>query len=232
MNLDGFRTFVSKEIGLDNNPSTEQPQIDASVNTAVIKVLEDTECYVREDVFTGFDGSSTDYSFDSGILEIVDCFFTEGSTNYRLERITINELIEHKRLSIPAQSPTCYMAVNGDNMLQFWPAPDSGASMTIYYVPVPTSLVNGSDDPSNASYGGVPTYFHDAIKWWACFEAASYDDDATSAQGQRYQQLYVAEIARARRHMRKRGGNRNQRAVVNEVRKRRPYHDNSIYPRY
>lgn len=195
-------------------------------------MLEDTECYIQETQYTGFDGSSTDYTIDSGILEVKDMYLISQSINYRLERVTLDELIERKRMSTPVGQPTMFFAVNGENMLQLWPAPGTADQLMVYYVPVPTALSATGDDPSTTSLGGIPSYFHLAIIYWACARAGSYDDDASSAQGQRYVQLYQEEITRARKHMRKRGGNRNERAIPNDVKRRRAFHDNSIYPAY
>ena len=197
-----------------------------------MRVLQDTECYIKETEYSGFDGSSTDYTMDSAILEVKDMFLISGTVNYRLERVSLDELIERKRMSTPVGSPTMYFAVNGENMLQLWPAPGTGDQLLVYYTPIPTALSATADDPSNTTYGGVPAYFHLAILYWACSRAGSYDDDASSAQGQRYLQLYQEEIARARKHMRKRGGNRNERAVPNDVKRRRAFHTNDIYPSY
>jgi len=230
MNLSQFRDAVAGKLGLDNNVSTEQPRIDGWINEGVIKVLEDTHCYVKEETFTPFDGTSTNYTMDSGILEIVDAYFVSSGVNYRLERVSVNELIERKRISVPTGTPTMYVAMNGENMLQFWPAPGVSDTLDVYFVPIPTALSVSSDDPSTTTLGGVPSYFHKAIEYWACAEGADYDDDQTSAQGQRYRDDYDKEIVRYRKHMRRRAGNRNQRAVVNDVKKRRPFHDPSIYP--
>ncbi len=232
MNLSQFRTSVSSEIGLDNNASTEQGIIDDAVNAGVLRVLEDTHCYVNEASMTGFDGSSTDFTIDTNVFEFVDLYSTSGGSNYRLERVSINELIERKRSILVQSAPTQIYAINGENMVQFWPAPGASDTMTVYYVPKPTALSASGDDPSSVTLGGIPSYFHQAIKYWAFSECASYDDDQSSAQGQRYRQEYDQEIVRLRKHMRRRGGNRNQRAVVNDVKRRRGLHDNSTYPRY
>src|SRR5690242_14579991 len=99
MNLAQFRSAVAAKLGLDNSASTEQPSIDQWVNEGVLRVLEDTHCFVKETIFSGFDGESTDFAFDSGILEIIDAYFTSSGVNYRLERISVDELIERKRIS-------------------------------------------------------------------------------------------------------------------------------------
>jgi hypothetical protein len=112
----------------------------------------------------------------------------------------------------------------------FYPAPGTGGTLTVYHVPTPTALSASGDDPSVAANGGVPQILHEAIKWYACSIAASYDDDQTSAQGQRYRDWYKEEITRYREILRKRGGTRNARAVVNDKRRRRVGHTNDVYP--
>jgi hypothetical protein len=112
----------------------------------------------------------------------------------------------------------------------FWPLPGSTDVIELYYIPVPAAMSASSDDPSTASLGGIPKQLHYAIEFWAESRGASYDDDQSSAQGARYQQNYKDELTRYKKFLRERGGIRNQRAVVNDKRRNRSFHDNSIYP--
>lgn len=233
MNLSALRTRCAQELGLDNGtdaaPGTEQSLIDAALNEAVLEVLRDTRCYVKETDYTSFDGSSSDYTLDSSILEVVEMYLTSGGTNYMLERLSVQDLVERRRAAAPAGSPTMYYAINGANMIMFYPAPGASDTLKVYHVPVPTALSASSDDPSNAANGGIPTVLHKGILFQAYKLLASYDDDSTSAQGQRYSDWYDAEITKYRKEINRLGG-RNARAVVNDKRRRHPYHDNSVYP--
>ena len=64
MNLAQFETACGNELGL--NTTAEKTTIDDAINAGVLRVLEDTHCYVKKTDFTGFDGTSVDYTMDSG----------------------------------------------------------------------------------------------------------------------------------------------------------------------
>lgn len=200
------------------------------------RVLEDTHCYITSEniavsSLTALGAVSGDYTIPSEILAIDEVYITSGGTIYPFDRLSRQELTYRRRVGSPTGSPTMFYATGGLNMLMLWPTPASTDTLTVYYVPVPTAMSVSSHDPSNVTYGGVPEILHDGIFWYACAKLASYDDDQTSAQGQRYLDWYDKELARFRDIQRKRGGARNARAVVNDKRRRGAYHDNSIYPR-
>lgn len=229
MNLLQLETAVANETGL--SATDEKTTLDDAINVAVQRVLEDTHCYVKKIDYTGFDGINGDYTLDSTILEIEDLYLTSSAgTRYALIRVSIQELNERRRVSLAAGSPTTHFAETGANLFMFWPAPGTGDTLTLYHIPSPAALSGPTDDPSTASLGGIPQILHRAIFYFACSEAASYDDDQTSAQGQRYRDWYDKEITRYKKILRKKGGDRNARAVVNEKRRRRQYHTNDIYP--
>lgn len=229
MNLTQLETAVANELGL--SVSTEQTIIDSAINAAVQRVLEDTRCYVVRTDFADFDGTSGDWDMTpSDILDVVDMFITSGGVRYTLDRVSVEDLNERRRQGIPSGSPVMAYAVSGLNLLMFWPTPGASDTLSVYNVPVPTDLAAPTDDPSDPAFAGVPAILHKAIQYFACSELASYDDDQTSAQGQRYRDWYDKEIVRYEKIARRRGGARNARAIVNEKRIRRPFHDNSIYP--
>jgi hypothetical protein len=228
VNLTQFETACANELGL--SVTNEKTTIDDAINVAVQRVLEDTHCYVKETDYTGWDGTSQNYTLDSAILEIVEVQLSSSGVTYPLERLSIIDLLERRRQGQTSGSPVRYYAMSGANLLMFYPAPGTGDTLVVYNVPVPTALSGSTDDPSTTTYGGVPTILHRAIFYFACSELASYDDDQTSAQGQRYRDWYDKEITRYRMILRKRGGTRNARAVVNDKRRRRISHDPSTYP--
>ena len=196
-------------MGLDANSDgtgTECSLVDSAVNQAVQRVLEDTLCYVTPATIDDFDGTSSDYTLDATILEIAVMWFSSGGTNYRLERLSIEGLVEKRRVANPTGTPTAFYALAGASTLMFWPTPGAADTLNFYYIPIPTSLSATGDDPSSTSLGGVPKILHEAIFFYACKRLASYDDDQSSAQGQRYQDWYDAEIKRYREIIRRRAG--------------------------
>lgn len=228
MNLSQFETAIANELGL--SATDEKTTIDDAVNQAVQRVLEDTHCYVKETDYTGWDGTSSNYTLDSAILDIVEVQLTSAGVTYPLERLSIIDILERRRTGQTSGTPTRYYAMSGANLLMFYPAPGTGDTLTVYHVPIPTALAGSTDDPSTTTLGGVPQILHEAIFLYACSRCGSYDDDQTSAQGQRYRDWYKEEITRYKEILRKRGGTRNARAVVNDKRRRRVQHDNSVYP--
>lgn len=223
-----LETQVSNETGL--HVVDEKQTIDDALIVAVQRVLEDTHCFVVKTDYTGFDGSSVDYTLDAAILDVVELYLTSGGTRYALTRVSVQELIDKRRVGLPGGSPVSFYAVTGANLIMFWPPPGTGDTLSVYGVPVPAPLANPTDDPSTSTYGGVPSILHEAIFFYACSRCASYDDDQTSAQGQRYRDWYDKELVRYHKIIRQKGGSRNARAVVNDKRKHRPFHDNSVYP--
>lgn len=230
MTLAQLRTFVAAELGLDANADgtgTECPLVDEAINKGVVRVLQDTHCYVAAASLTGFNGTTGDYALDASILEIEELYFT-GAT-YLMERVSQPALLRKRLVAQPSSSPVLYYALAGANMLQFYPTPSTTDTLNIYYVPAPAALSASSDDPSTVSLGGIPIQLHEAIEFYACFKGGSYDDDSSSAQGQRYHDLYDKELIRYTKLLRRKGGQRNARASVNDSRRRNRLHDNSVY---
>jgi len=241
MMLGDLRTAVAAELGLDaaaDGTGSECPLVDNWINEGVTRVLMDTGCYVTAESLTvssltavsSLSGAIVDYTIPTEALEIVDLFLASGGTNYRLDRVAVPDLIERRRMSVPSNTPSQVYALAGANLLMFWPPPSTTDVLEMYYVPVPTAMSASTHDPSVATYGGIPKQLHYAIEFWAESRGASYDDDQSSAQGARYQQNYKDELTRYKKFLRERGGIRNQRAVVNDKRRKRAFHDNSVYP--
>lgn len=222
-----LETQVSGELGL--HAVNEKTEIDVAINQAVQRVLEDTHCFVERTDYSGTWDGSGDFTLDAGVLEIVELQLTSTGTEYAFERLSVIDLLERRRVGRPTGSPTCYYALTGANLLMLYPAPEASDVLTVYNVPVPTPLSAPTDDPSDVT-SGVPSILHEAIFLYACSKLASGDDDQTSAQGQRYRDWYKEEITRYHLILRKRGGSRNARVVVNAKRRRHAYHDNSVYP--
>ena len=240
MTLGDLRTAVAHELGLAasaDGTGAECSDVDTWINQARDRVLMDTGCYVTAEsltissltAVTSLSGAVTDYQMPTEALEIVGLYIQSSGWSPRVDRVSVPELIEARRLSLPSGTPTQVYALAGADLLMFWPLPASTDVIELYYIPVPTDLSQQAHDPSNTTYGGIPKQLHTAIKYWACAEGASYDDDQSSAQGQRYRDDYDKEITRYRKFLRERGGLRNQRATVNGGRRRRPFHDNSTY---
>lgn len=146
---------------------------------------------------------TSDYTLDTGILEILDCYTTSNSQNYPLQRVTLSEIIRMRQASPSSSSPIRYYAVQGGNLFAAYPTPTASGTVTVYYVPRPATLSSGSDTPSE-----IPTEFHKLVEWYALAEAADFDDDGSSGVGQGYLARYEKGIREARKALTLKGGTR------------------------
>jgi len=223
-------TAVSNRVGnLDSSVTADQSRMTVWANEAVVNVLRRTRCYVVSSTTTLTAGQG-DYTLDTDILLAMNVYLTSQGTSWPLERIPTEELLDLRHQNVSASSPVQYYAINGANMIMVYPIPSQADVLTFYHVPRPTAMSSGSHDPSNTTYGGIPTEYHKAIELYMCAEAADDDDDQSSAQGQRYRDLYEKELVRTTNGVRWKVGPYNPRARVGAHRRSNRRHDNSVYP--
>lgn len=213
--LADYRSEVSATIGLDNTASSEeQGLIDGWVNEGVLDILTRTSCKVLpSDV--SLTAGENDYELDANILSIVGAFVTTDGTDYWFERTTPAQIIDFRRNATSTSSPARWYAVAGANLLMVYPTPDSADTLTLYYVPAPAELATGTDEPSE-----IPAEWHRLVTLYALWRAADYDEDTSSAQGERYRQTYEQEMAKMRRAVSKKGGHRLAPTIIPPRQKR------------
>lgn len=147
-----------------------------------------------------------DYTLDSRILRVLAWSWASGGSTYRPRRVSLNDILR-LRSNTSTGTPQAYTVV-GSNLLMVYPTPAAADVLTIYYVPRPSQLVSPTDTPSE-----IPAEFHKAVEYYALQQAADYDDDSSSAQGQRYGDLFEAQLAKARKAVQTRGGPLPRRTV-------------------
>jgi hypothetical protein len=226
-NLGQFRTRISLKVGLDNSPGgPEQLAIDGWVNEGVVDVLMETQVYVTEAVGNLTPGVG-DMVLDPKVLVIKDVYVTSDSIQYILEKVSPDAIIQRRASTNIATGPARLYSLNGANNLMIWPAPQTGDSLTFWYVPRPTALQNASDDPSMPAFGGIPTEWHKAIEWYALWQAGDYADDSSSSNGQSYQQTYEGWLKRVKKERSYKGG--RYLGAITAGRRKRPFrpHDPS-----
>lgn len=152
-----------------------------------------------------------DYTLDTAILLVKEAFSTAAGENGRLTQVSPSELLEMRMAGGTATSGAAmYYAVNGANLFMVYPTPASSAdTVTFYYVPRPTTLASGADIPSE-----IPAEHHPAIEFYALWRLASYDDDQSSGQGERYREQYSEWVRKARKYISMKGNVRLPRATV------------------
>ena len=206
MDLADIRNEVSRVIGLDQTAAgTDETLIDAWANEAVIDILMETRCYVAS-ATTSLTADEGDYTLDSDILHVVDCYLTDNGNRYRLKQVSPQQLLDMRVTSnAQATAPVTHFAVLGSSLLIVYPIPSVADTMTLYYVPRPTVMSSGTHDPSSTTYGGIPTEFHRAIVKYVEAEAADAVDDQTSAQGDRYRADYGRWLAKIHKYVNQKG---------------------------
>ena len=206
-----LRSSVASIIGLDNTTSGDQTLIDQFLNEGYANVLRETRCYVQSSsTAISLSADTKDYTLDTGILLIIEAYVTSSGQDYRMQRVSVEQLLEYRRNgTTTASDPPVYYALAGANLLMVYPTPGSGQTVTIYYVPRNDTLSASAESPSF-----VPTEYHWVIERYALHRAADYDDDTSSEQGQRYLKEYQEGINRMRRDIALKGNHRLPRAVI------------------
>ena len=85
------------------------------------------------------------------------------------------------------------------DLLRIDPAPAEDGELDVWAVVRPTKMDSDDDSPSDSQFGGIPEEYHDAIFFYACWHGASYADDESAGQGERYRQLYEGQDSRGGR---------------------------------
>lgn len=198
--LADFRTRVSAKLGLDNTAaSAEQLLIDSWCNEAVEQILVRTRCYVASGTLSY---TTSDAQLPSTVLAIQDLY---NADNVPLEQITPQDVLTFRRgVQVTSTLPWRY-ALNG-SLVMIYPTPTASGSLTMLYVPRPTAMTTGANDPSTTTYGGIPSEWHKLIEFYALAEGSDYDDDQTGAQGERYRQMFELHLARMHKALNTRGG--------------------------
>lgn len=228
--LSELETSVAGETGFNLTLDADKALVDRRLNQAVRKVLLDTRCYVTTATMDETSGTG-DYMLDTDILLVVALQWSTSTATYSMpERVSPEEILRLRASasSVSSAYPAAVYAVAGSNLLMVWPTPSSADTVTAVYVPRPTEMTADAHDPSNVTYGGIPAEYHDAIEFHAMWRLGSYADDQSSAQGERYRQLYDNEVKEIRKAVRAHGG-RPGRAVLHPSRRRLPSR-NDVYP--
>ncbi len=223
--LSTMQSNVASELGL--NTTDDGSKITKHLNDAVIDVLLRTRCYVTTTTINEVSGTA-DYTLATSILIANKAYVTSSGTDFPMQPLSIDELIDLRLNSVSA-APARYYAVQG-TLLSVYPTPNSADVITLYSTPRPTALSGASDDPSSTTYGGIPSEFHVGLELYAQWKMGSQSDDQSSAQGARYKQDYEEFLRRMKRQLAHKLGAKLPRARVGGRSSIFVNHDNSRYP--
>lgn len=234
---------VSRALGLDDTASSDELTLmQRWVNRGIVDILMKTRCYMDLGTMT-LQAGVTDYRIDTNILVVNQVTVPDLLGNpQELDVINMNDILPY--LSNVVVDPTAprYAAVEG-TFMRVAPAPTSAVTLTYLYVPKPTEIpadgTTGSDslDPSTATYGGIPTEYHDAIVDFVLWQAAQYDDKGGGffrghafAPGSAYQQQYQARIDEIKKEHRRKAGRGMHAGKIGYPTSGRFPRRNDVYP--
>lgn len=226
--LSDLQTEVSEEIG-SINATEDATKINRFLNRGVRDFLLRSGVKVSSATMD-LTADQNDYTLDDEVLDIKNVSLASGGSDYRFEQVSPQELLDMRRGETSSNSPAMHYALNGSDLFMVYPTPAAADTITIYYVKKPTEMSSAANDPSTATYGGIPVVFHDALALYAMWKLASFDDDQSSAQGQRYKDEYMERVRDARRNVATKGNARMPRARVG--RRRLAPHDPSADVRW
>lgn len=178
-------------MGLENTAGGDQPRLTGWANDAVIDMLLRTHCYVATTTISLSVGVG-DYTLSNTILAIEDIYLTSGAANFRVRRLASTDLINLRLFSVTS-APIQMYALSGANLLLVYPTPLQADTLNVYYVPRPTALSAGTDDPSDTTHGGIPSEFHYGLELYMMWKAADAFDDSSSSNGETYRRLYLGD---------------------------------------
>ena len=210
--LSELQTEVASEIG-SINATDDATAINRELNRGVRDILRRTHCYVESETFTP--GANENYTLDTTVLEVIDMYFTNATLS--LDRVTVAEIHRLRRAVTGTSSSQPRRYAWQNPLVLFEYAPGASDTLTVVNVPAPTAMSAAGNDPATATYGGIPVDYHWLIARYAMRFLASFDDDASSAQGSRYWEEYMSGIADMRRELSRKGGARPMKATLGPV---------------
>jgi hypothetical protein len=211
-----LKSRVSKTIGLDETASgADDVMLGYELNDAVRDFLLRTHVNVNRSE-TVLDEDTDDSEIPDSVLAIQDLQIVNADAEIWLpQRTTPAEIMRMRRTAWGADSGTGrFYALNGSNLLMFHPALVEGDTILMYYVPKPTEMSSGTNDPASDTWGGIPVEYHPALVEYAKWKMADYDDDGSSQMGAVYQMNYERLVRKCLQRKRRKGGRSLGRAVV------------------
>lgn len=203
MNRGQLKTRVSRLLGValgsDDDAVDETEFMEELANEAVLDILTRTRINMVERA-VNLSAGAVQVDLDDVVLRV---------SNVKLND---NELTEGPRNNLlPDQ-----FAFVGYSLLLLPAAPLAGDVLTFWTTTKPTPMRDDGDDPSDPTFGGIPTVFHKAIVDYMCWWAADKLGDSQAGRGERYRVIYEgqdglagpgSDLGRIRLAITARGGN-------------------------
>lgn len=207
-----MKSRVSKRLGLDETASgSEDVLLAGYLNDAVRDFLIRTKCKVARGQL---DPEATDdANLSLNVLQLLNIRMVGSSGYDRVPiRTTADEILRMRAAT--SSGSTRYYALQGNDLLMFYPDLAESDVVTVYYVPKPTEMSSGSHDPATDTYGGIPLEYHSALEEYAAWKMADYDDDSSSQMGVLYHAEYERLVRQTLKAVRGKGGRSLGRVVI------------------
>lgn len=236
-NLGDLLLQVGLEVGMKYATSgNERTLLIEWANDGVVDILRRTRCYKIAVTFT-LTANDADYDLNTlagrGVISLEALRGSSASGGKRIVRVSLDEIHDMRINEDVVPGPVRYWASEG-GQLWVYPLPASGETLPAVIVPTPSQEMSADgNDPSTATYGGVPVQYHTALQFYMKWRAARYDDKEKALDPIEELKIYEAEVARIRGDERHRGGRKLPRARVGYPESQ--LHGrlrNDVYPRY
>ncbi len=225
MNLDQLCLSVSSKTGMDNTAaSAERLLMEAWANAGVVEVLITTGVHVAEYELP-IVADQFEYDITGLWLRLIGYRNPIDSNRSGLAIDSMNDLLVRQFSAV--DGTVARFSVQG-NLLLVEPTPTDASTLTLWVVPVPTSMTLGTHDPSSATYGGVPAEYHRAIELWMLTQGMERVRDFNARQA--YQALFDQEIGKIQVRKRGKAGRLLPPGRIGYPDRYRPSHLNDTYP--
>jgi len=185
------------ELGLDRTASSDEQLLMVDwANDGVVDVLMASRCHLTTGDLPLTIGEG-DYQTDATILAVDDR--TIEANTFPIQLVSISDIYEARRGNISADY-VMKLAFEGD-MMMVWPTPSSAVTVRYVYVPKPTAMTADGNDPSTATYGGVPTWGHHAILCYMLWRGARYDGKRAPHTPRDYHDFYQLELHKIKKRL-------------------------------
>jgi hypothetical protein len=211
-----LKNRVNKRLGLDDTADgVDDVLLSGYLNDAVRDFLVRTRINVNRSEIT-LETETDDSELSGAVLVVNDIYIVgDSSRTYTPIKTSPQQIIDWRRAGpVSGSTAITHYAMQGTDLFMWYPSLAAGTIVTVYYVPRPTEMSVTGHDPSNETFGGIPSEFHPALEMYASWQMADIDDDATSQQGLLYQRQYAMLVKEAQRATRHKSGRSLGPAIV------------------
>lgn len=228
-----LKRHVSLEFGLDLTTNSDEDKLmNDWAQDGIRDFLLKTNVRLVPTTITLTAGQG-DYSMatlSANVMEIADLSYTSGGQAYYLERVSMKEILDYRRVT-NVQDRARYYASEGD-LFAVYPTPSANDTITAYAVIKPTAMTADADDLATTTIGGIPIQYHEVVLKYMLARAARYEGSRSVVKPpSEYAQDYLNALTDVRKQIRRQGGRTTTRMLVGYPGARRHAGaGNDIYP--